>query len=132
MNQHRVPRLPQPTRPREPSWAGYVNYDSATVIGLGEFNGVLRFFFEADDGIRDLIVTGVQTCALPIFRALVPHLHRRMVLEPLHGDPDLELRHRADTRRRLELLLEVRRLLGQEMTPQHHVLAGLRDRKSVV
>src|SRR2546421_6129889 len=26
----------------------------------------LRFFFQAEDGIRDLIVTGVQTCALPI------------------------------------------------------------------
>ena len=24
------------------------------------------FFFQAEDGIRDLIVTGVQTCALPI------------------------------------------------------------------
>src|SRR2546428_315735 len=27
------------------------------------------FFFQAEDGIRDLIVTGVQTCALPIFSA---------------------------------------------------------------
>src|SRR5206468_7582633 len=27
------------------------------------------FFFQAEDGIRDLIVTGVQTCALPIFAA---------------------------------------------------------------
>src|SRR5206468_967808 len=27
----------------------------------------VRFFFQADDGIRDLIVTGVQTCALPIY-----------------------------------------------------------------
>src|SRR2546421_5866478 len=26
------------------------------------------FFFQAEDGIRDLIVTGVQTCALPISR----------------------------------------------------------------
>src|SRR2546421_2908149 len=26
----------------------------------------LHFFFQAEDGIRDLIVTGVQTCALPI------------------------------------------------------------------
>src|SRR2546430_9655385 len=26
------------------------------------------FFFQAEDGIRDLTVTGVQTCALPIFR----------------------------------------------------------------
>src|SRR5256886_9530451 len=28
------------------------------------------FFFQAEDGIRDLTVTGVQTCALPIFKAL--------------------------------------------------------------
>src|SRR5438270_893889 len=28
---------------------------------------VSRFFFQAEDGIRDLTVTGVQTCALPIF-----------------------------------------------------------------
>src|SRR2546430_13552526 len=27
---------------------------------------VLIFFFQAEDGIRDLTVTGVQTCALPI------------------------------------------------------------------
>src|SRR2546430_10831298 len=27
------------------------------------------FFFQAEDGIRDLTVTGVQTCALPIFAA---------------------------------------------------------------
>src|SRR2546430_7214213 len=26
----------------------------------------LYFFFQAEDGIRDLTVTGVQTCALPI------------------------------------------------------------------
>src|SRR5690606_40619350 len=29
------------------------------------------FFFQAEDGIRDFHVTGVQTCALPIFRALI-------------------------------------------------------------
>src|SRR2546427_4405856 len=27
----------------------------------------LFFFFQAEDGIRDLTVTGVQTCALPIW-----------------------------------------------------------------
>src|SRR6266567_387063 len=27
----------------------------------------IRFFLQAEDGIRDLTVTGVQTCALPIF-----------------------------------------------------------------
>jgi len=27
---------------------------------------VFFFFFQAEDGIRDIGVTGVQTCALPI------------------------------------------------------------------
>src|SRR2546430_10599952 len=31
------------------------------MVSLGMF-----FFFQAEDGIRDLTVTGVQTCALPI------------------------------------------------------------------
>src|SRR5437762_6954631 len=30
------------------------------------FSGVKFFFFQAEDGIRDTSVTGVQTCALPI------------------------------------------------------------------
>src|SRR5206468_4788876 len=37
-------------------------------------------FFQAEDGIRDLIVTGVQTCALPIWLTLSieeSHLHVR-------------------------------------------------------
>src|SRR3989475_8618648 len=29
------------------------------------------FFFQAEDGIRDLTVTGVQTCALPIYHLYV-------------------------------------------------------------
>src|SRR5260370_13902241 len=33
------------------------------------------FFFQAEDGIRDSSVTGVQTCALPISAALVPARH---------------------------------------------------------
>src|SRR6185437_15407281 len=31
---------------------------------------VLFFFFQAEDGIRDKLVTGVQTCALPIWARL--------------------------------------------------------------
>src|SRR2546429_2366988 len=30
------------------------------------------FFFQAEDGIRDVAVTGVQTCALPISTAKAP------------------------------------------------------------
>src|SRR5260370_22806035 len=33
------------------------------------------FFFQAEDGIRDSSVTGVQTCALPIFRAAFRRQH---------------------------------------------------------
>src|SRR5256886_8341790 len=35
--------------------------------GLTDYLAVMFFFFQAEDGIRDLTVTGVQTCALPIF-----------------------------------------------------------------
>src|SRR5437879_12883998 len=40
----------------------------------------LPFFFQAEDGIRDTSVTGVQTCALPI----------------LHGGPGLNVPARGD------------------------------------
>src|SRR5690349_12923716 len=47
------------------------------------------FFFQAEDGIRDLYVTGVQTCALPIWNEVeyefLPGHHRRAVWL----DPDL-------------------------------------------
>src|SRR5438309_8417195 len=33
---------------------------------------VLYFFFQAEDGIRDGTVTGVQTCALPILLMSAP------------------------------------------------------------
>src|SRR2546425_5129255 len=36
------------------------------------FHFLVFFFFQAEDGIRDKLVTGVQTCALPIWR-LLPH-----------------------------------------------------------
>src|SRR3989442_5628414 len=35
------------------------------------------FFFQAEDGIRDADVTGVQTCALPIYSPLPPRAFRR-------------------------------------------------------
>src|SRR5437762_7656638 len=35
----------------------------ALIVGSNSYN---HFFFQAEDGIRDTSVTGVQTCALPI------------------------------------------------------------------
>src|SRR5690349_22155525 len=38
------------------------------------------FFFQAEDGIRDLYVTGVQTCALPIYEKKVIDLTKLTAL----------------------------------------------------
>src|SRR2546425_9198862 len=43
------------------------------------------FFFQAEDGIRDKLVTGVQTCALPIFAVRDRDAVR---VDPGAGPPD--------------------------------------------
>src|SRR2546429_4571179 len=54
-------------------------------ISYGVLRNLVFFFFQAEDGIRDVAVTGVQTCALPICSLVGPcrtelhqcrHLHR--------------------------------------------------------
>ena len=40
-------------------------------LHYGKFYFGDRFFFQAEDGIRDIGVTGVQTCALPICEIIV-------------------------------------------------------------
>src|SRR2546428_1252547 len=50
-------------------------------------------FFQAEDGTRDLIVTGVQTCALPIFATSGVNLHCAVdgdgpLVVLLHGFPE--------------------------------------------
>src|SRR5260370_25868200 len=47
------------------------------VIGVFDF----FFFFQAEDGIRDSSVTGVQTCALPISMIIC---RRLMKIRPRH------------------------------------------------
>src|SRR5690349_9817079 len=74
------------------------------------------FFFQAEDGIRDLYVTGVQTCALPI----------STILKGL-DDPELERRIGADAlaelREELELVqgashpFDIEKYLAGEQTP---------------
>src|SRR2546430_7667484 len=80
------------------------------------------FFFQAEDGIRDLTVTGVQTCALPIcdgeFRtrgARPPRLH-------LGENPQRQPARRDGLDQGLRLERPVRRFQGLRK----------RDRKSVV
>src|SRR5688500_20186955 len=44
------------------------------------------FFFQAEDGIRDYKVTGVQTCALPIY-----HLHKHPHMLSIYIQPLVKL-----------------------------------------
>src|SRR3712207_7950249 len=49
----------------------------ASVAGLSvlqNFRAEDVFFFQAEDGIRDIGVTGVQTCALPILREVIANV----------------------------------------------------------
>src|SRR2546430_6258903 len=61
----------------------------ATWCGHGQEVHSMRsffFFFQAEDGIRDLTVTGVQTCALPIL-ANTLELAQRCAFELPLGAP---------------------------------------------
>src|SRR5437867_10778328 len=47
--------------------AGYRDIVLLVLLASGTVLSILVFFFQAEDGIRDRTVTGVQTCALPIY-----------------------------------------------------------------
>src|SRR2546423_7196861 len=47
------------------------------------------FFFQAEDGIRDKLVTGVQTCALPISCGVVQRATGEAVGNPGSGEREL-------------------------------------------
>src|SRR5258708_11416547 len=51
--------------------AGVRDDESPVITGVVACERVFDFLFQAEDGIRDDLVTGVQTCALPIFTAIV-------------------------------------------------------------
>src|SRR5256885_5397254 len=94
-------------------------------IGVVKSLNKIFFFFQAEDGIRDYKVTGVQTCALPIYG--------NSTLKQARGRRSHWCRHfAASARRRLQ---ENRRLLQSLLgagrsRPETHARAA--DRKSVV
>src|SRR2546427_3479101 len=55
------------------------------------------FFFQAEDGIRDLTVTGVQTCALPIWSPTPDRDPRRAGRAARPGQRLRPSGHHADT-----------------------------------
>src|SRR5437762_8077398 len=85
----------------------------------------LSFFFQAEDGIRDTSVTGVQTCALPISK------HLRVLL-PQHRARDLSERVRRGLRRAVRRENREADKRGHRIEVGDGAAAILRDRKSVV
>src|SRR5690349_24775322 len=57
------------------------------------------FFFQAEDGIRDLYVTGVQTCALPISGPVQARRRAAGSTSPQASSPRLPRRPRSEERR---------------------------------
>src|SRR6266566_7531945 len=89
------------------------------------------FFFQAEDGIRDYKVTGVQTCALPIFgeapvQRCLRHKERNVTEHlPERDRPNVQQRLRRawaldDHKRALDQL----RLLAAELDRLHPGAAG--------
>src|SRR4030066_1619598 len=93
-------------------------------------------FFQAEDGIRDVAVTGVQTCALPISKgstrlaeAIVPldwmHLElegkAQAILDDIEGLEDAEVQ---------SLLEEWRELEGSDRSEERRVGKECRSRWS--
>src|SRR2546430_12779259 len=92
------------------------------------------FFFQAEDGIRDLTVTGVQTCALPICApsALVPApqpLRARRLHNPTgerrSEEHTSELQSQSNLVCRL-LLEKKKKLFSSVLSPLYHTLTPMR------
>src|SRR3712207_9005782 len=82
------------------------------------------FFFQAEDGIRDIGVTGVQTCALPICRRREAAVHLQQYLG-LRPD---RVPHRLDERDRPKLLRTLQlEVAGPERVELEGLVAPLRS-----
>src|SRR2546430_16117759 len=103
---------------------------------------MLFFFFQAEDGIRDLTVTGVQTCALPLAlysgSRLLSHLRlllcqRRIAVGPEFRPeiPAPDSLWRLVRRRRVELVTRQRRRGPRPRHPPQPADPG-RDRERAV
>src|SRR3712207_8703923 len=86
--------------------------------------GSFFFFFQAEDGIRDIGVTGVQTCALPIFKLLLEVAHMDELNTVVVVTHDI---------RSALIVSDTLFMLGRDRTPDGKITSGARiDRKSVV
>src|SRR5256885_11232775 len=86
---------------------------------------ICSFFFQAEDGIRDYKVTGVQTCALPILEEPEANelAYARLAAQAIGAE------HREVIVSPAEFFAELPRLIWHEDEP---IAFPSRDRKSVV
>src|SRR2546426_2041345 len=86
------------------------------------------FFFQAEDGIRDYKVTGVQTCALPIYE------HRAGVLVAARHELEQEYRPGPANRQIADVVKdhETREDQGPETVAQPAGLLGVLERRDEV
>src|SRR5699024_11514918 len=80
----------------------------------------LVFFFQAEDGIRDRNVTGVQTCALPISNTLQFHEFPAHIQEQMFSSD------------KTTLLFNVSLEDGIESSEAHDTLEKINDKVSVM
>src|SRR5256886_11921128 len=92
-------------------WSFYERLASGQALQVCYAVMVSFFFFQAEDGIRDLTVTGVQTCALPIYRRL--------------HDPRIRLATNEDIPALKELIGEAVGVLGARYYTPAQIRSGL-------
>src|SRR3989454_6643272 len=63
---------------------------------VGIIDLLFFFFFQAEDGIRDYKVTGVQTCALPIYGSYVRRRAQGNTLLKFSAAPEIEATNRSE------------------------------------
>src|SRR5256885_6005011 len=68
---------------------------SSELLQLRRVGWLVFFFFQAEDGIRDYKVTGVQTCALPILRELCVGAFEAVIGIPVELIPRDKVRRRG-------------------------------------
>src|SRR2546429_5463674 len=92
------------------------------------------FFFQAEDGIRDVAVTGVQTCALPISKIPLLQVDEIEVdeggISALYGSSAMAGAIDLTTRRPSSALVDVEGLWGTKGTGQMDLFVG--DRRGRV
>src|SRR5215216_7541602 len=85
------------------------------------------FFFQAEDGIRDDLVTGVQTCALPIsapLRQLRQASHSAVIFQPELETMPVQERAELQRARLAELVERLQRADGYWREKLDDVLPG--------